>query len=303
MASTQKITPNLWFNGNAKEAVDFYCSVFPGSSITSTHYYPKSAAEGLVDFQKDLAGKVLTMEFTLAGHNFMAINAGPEFTPTPASSTMVNFDPSKDPQAREHLNQVWQQLMDGGTALMPLQKYDFSEYYGWVQDRYGFSWQLILTRPEGEERPCMIPSFLFGQQVQNHAKEAIDYYIATFKDSRIGTLVPYTADNDTTKAAESVMFADFQLAGQWFTAMDSGAPQDFTFSEAVSYAVACADQAEIDALWERLSAVPASEQCGWCKDKFGVSWQIVPANMGELMQKPGAYANMMQMKKIIMSEF
>lgn len=296
--AAQKITPNFWFDGNVKEAVDFYCSVFPGSSSTVTGYYPRSAAEGLADFQQHLAGKELTMNFTLAGHDFVGINAGPEFKPTPASSVMVNFDPSKDAQAREYLDDVWQKLMDGGTALMPLQKYDFSEYYGWVQDKYGFSWQLILTKPDGDERPCMIPSFLFGGPVHNKAKEAIEYYLATFQNSRLGMLVPYMADDGTVKAQESVMFADFQLENQWFTAMDSGRTQDFTFTEAVSYAVYCNDQAEIDYYWEKLSAVPDSEQCGWCKDQFGVSWQIVPADMGTLMKKPGAFANMMQMKKI-----
>lgn len=151
----QKITPNLWFNGNAKEAAEYYVSVFPNSGLTNIAYYPNSEAEGLADFQKDLAGKELVVDFTLDGQQFTAINAGPEFT----------------------------------------------------------------------------------------------------------------------------------------------------FSEAVSFAVACKDQAEIDYYWEKLSSVPEAEQCGWCKDRFGLSWQIVPADMGKLMQRPNAYAKLMQMKKLVIAEF
>jgi len=146
------ITPILWFDGNAKEAVDFYVSVFPESKILSTEYYPK---EGLADFQKEMAGKVLTIEFELMGNTFVAINAGPEFT----------------------------------------------------------------------------------------------------------------------------------------------------FNESVSFSVPCKDQEEIDYYWSKLSSVPASEQCGWCKDKYGLSWQVVPENMGELMKRPNSFAKMMDMKKIVIKDF
>lgn len=148
----QKITPNLWFDGNAKEAVDFYVSVFPDSKIVGTSYYPE---EGLADFQKDLAGKELTIDYELSGNRFTAINAGPEFK----------------------------------------------------------------------------------------------------------------------------------------------------FNESVSFLINCEDQEEIDYYWERLSSVPASEQCGWCKDQYGLSWQVVPQNMEDLMQRPDAFKHMMQMKKIVISDF
>lgn len=149
------ITPNLWFDGNAKEAVDFYVSVFPDSKIISTEYYPKTAEEGLADFQLHLAGKVLTVEFELSGNPYVAINAGPEFK----------------------------------------------------------------------------------------------------------------------------------------------------FTEAVSFSVPCDDQEEIDYYWEKLSSDPKFEQCGWCKDKYGLSWQIVPTNMGVLMKKPDAFKNMMEMHKIVIADF
>ncbi len=298
----QKITPNLWFDGNAKEAVDFYTAAFPDSKVGATSYYPKTAAEGLADFQQNMAGKELTVEFELGGQAFMAINAGPEFHPNPSISFMVNFDPSRDDQAREHLDALWGKLIDGGEALMPLDEYPYSKRYGWVKDRYGLTWQLILTNPAGEPRPFIVPSLLFAGKNTNHAEEAMNFYVSVFRDAKVGTVARYQQDSGPAKTG-SLMFADFMLDGQWLAAMDSAVEQDFGFNEAISLAVACKDQAEIDELWGKLSSVPASEQCGWCKDKYGVSWQIVPENMGELMKKPDAFAKMMQMKKIVIADF
>lgn len=298
----QKITPNLWFDGNAKEAVDFYVAAFPGGKVISTTYYPNSAEEGLADFQLDMAGKVLTVEFELGGLRFTAINAGPEFQFNPSISFMVNFDPSQDEQAREHLDALWEKLVDGGEVLMPLDTYPFSKRYGWVKDRHGLTWQLILTDPEGEPRPFIIPALLFAGKNTNHAEEAMNLYLSVFKDSKQGTVARYSEDTGPAKAG-SLMFADFVLAGQWFAAMDSAVEQDHTFNNAISLAVTCKDQAEIDYFWEKLSTVREAEQCGWCVDEHGVSWQIVPENMEELMKKPGAFASMMQMKKIIIANF
>jgi predicted 3-demethylubiquinone-9 3-methyltransferase (glyoxalase superfamily) len=298
----QKITPNLWFDGSAAEAVDFYVSVFPNSKVISTANYPESQEEGLADFQLEMAGKPLTVEFELGGLHFTAINAGPEFKINPSISFMVNFDPSQDEQAREHLDDLWEKLVDGGEVLMALNTYPFSKRYGWVKDRYGVSWQLILTNPEGEPRPFIISSLMFSGKNTNHAEEAISFYSSLFENSKLGMVARYPEDQGPAKAG-SVMFADFMLAGQWFAAMDSAVEQDFTFNEAVSLSVSCKDQAEIDTFWEKLSTDPAAEQCGWCKDKYGLSWQIVPENIDELVKKPGGFAKMMGMKKLIIDEF
>ncbi|WP_256127828.1 VOC family protein [Arthrobacter sp. SDTb3-6] len=186
-------------------------------------------------------------------------------------------------------------MADGGEVRMPLGAYPFSKLYGWVEDRFGVNWQLMLADPGAERRPMLMPQFLFtGPAAQ--ARQAIDLYTGLLPDSGTGMLVPQPADPD------AVMFAEFRLAGQWFSAMDGGTAHDFTFTPGLSLEVNCAGQEEIDALWEVLSAVPEAEQCGWSVDRFGVSWQIVPDNMGELMQKPGAYQRMLDMKKIIIAE-
>lgn len=291
----QRIVPNLWFDGTAAEAAAFYTSVFPHSEVIETIHYP---TEGLPDFQASMAGQPLVVTFELLGYRFMGINAGPEFAINPSISFMLNFDPSADPDARTHLDELWAALSDGGAALMPLGEYPFSPHYGWVQDKYGVNWQLMLTDPAGDPRPFIIPSIMFGNAAFGRAKEAIDFYTATFTGS-VGTLALRPDGGDD---AGSVLFADFQLLDQWFAAMDAP-DQGFTFNCGVSLMVEAADQAEIDRLWAALSAVPEAEACGWCADRFGVSWQIVPANLDELMATPDAYQKLMGMKKIEIAAF
>jgi predicted 3-demethylubiquinone-9 3-methyltransferase (glyoxalase superfamily) len=197
---------------------------------------------------------------------------------------MVNFDPSQDGEARTRIDKVWESLSDGGTVLMPLDRYPFSERYGWVQDRYGLSWQLIFTNPEGEERPLIIPSLLFVGEVCGKAEEASGFYLTLFKDAKRGAISRYGAEQAPEKEG-TVMFTDFKLAGQWFAAMDSARTHDFAFNEAVSFIVNCDTQAEIDDYWKALTADGGEEgMCGWLKDKYGVSWQIVPSKLDELMR-------------------
>ncbi len=298
----QKITPNLWCDGNAREVAEFYTSVFPNGSITGGSLYPQSKEDGLADFQLDLAGKDLVVSFTIADLEFTAINAGPEFKPTPALSFLVNFDPSRDEHAHEHIDAIWHRLIEGGEALIEIGEHPFSKRYGWVQDKYGFSWQLILTNPDGEPRPIIIPDLMFGANVQNRAEEAMNYYASVFENSIVNIIARYNEERSPV-VKDSVMFGEFKLEDQWFAAMDSAVTQSFAFNEAVSLSIACRDQDEIDYLWSKLSSDPDFEQCGWCKDRFGVSWQIVPSGMDSLMQKPGAYEKMMHMKKIVINDF
>ncbi len=268
----QKITCHLWFDREAREAAEFYVSVFGGdskvNSITPINDTPSGDAEMVM--------------FRLRGHDFMAISAGPVFKFNPSVSFMLNFDPSQSKNALEDLDRLWVKLSEGGTPLMPLGEYPFSKRYGWIRDKYGLTWQLILTNPEGEQRPFITPSLLFTDNVCGKAEEAKDYYVSVFKNSRDGIVARYGANMEPDKEG-TIMYEDFMLDGVWFAAMDSAREHDYTFNEAVSFIVSCSTQKEIDYFWEKLSAYPEAEQCGWCKDKFGVSWQIVPDNMGELM--------------------
>ncbi|NBD23548.1 VOC family protein [Paenibacillus glycinis] len=272
MTIQQTIVPHLWFDKEAKAAAEFYASVFPNSNVTNvtTIYGTPSGDSDIVTFE-------------VWGQKFAAISAGPIFKLNPSVSFIVNFDPSRVPDAADMLNEVWNKLSDGGTALMPLDKYPFSERYGWIQDKYGVSWQLMLTNPNGEERPPIVPSFMFVGDNCGKAEEAIQYYVSVFEDAEQGNMMYYPPGREPDKAG-SVMFADFRLKELWLAAMDSAHEHRFAFNEAVSFMVYCDTQAEIDHYWEKLSAVPEAEQCGWLKDKFGLSWQIVPRAMDQMMK-------------------
>ena len=267
----QKITPHLWFDKEAKEAAEFYTSLFTNSKVTST-----KTITGTPSGDTDI------VTFELRGQPFMAISAGPLFRFNPSVSFIVNFDPSREKDAKENIDVVWEKLLQGGTVLMPLQEYPFSKRYGWLQDKYGLSWQLILTDPEGEERPEIVPSLLFVGDKCGKAEEAINFYLSIFKDSKMGALLRYGKGAEPDKEG-TVMFADFKLLDLWFAAMDSAREHNFSFNEAISFMVYCDTQEEIDYYWEKLSAVPEAEQCGWLKDKYGVSWQIIPTVMDEMM--------------------
>lgn len=287
----QKIIPHLWFDQEAVAAAELYTSAFPDSKVTFTKQI-KDTPSGDCDI----------LGFELMGYQFRSISAGPLFKPTPAISFMVNFDPSQDKDARKHLDQAWEKLSAEGKVLMPLDKYPFSEHYGWVADKYGFSWQLILTNPDGEKRPAIIPSMLFISDSCEQAEAATDFYISIFKNSKRGTVARYPAGMEPNKEG-SIMFTDFMLENQWFSAMDgSSKMHGFSFNEAVSLMVNCKDQSEIDYFWQKLSAVPQSEQCGWLKDKYGVSWQIIPENMEELTNSDTKLQAMLKMKKIIIED-
>ena len=266
------ITPHFWFDKEAKEAAEFYTSLLPDSKVTHINTLHNTPS-----------GDTDIVSFELAGQPFMAISAGPFFKFNPSISFMLNFDPSKDNNARAHIDRLWEQLSEGGTALMPLDAYPFSERYGWVQDRYGLSWQLMLTNPAGEERPFIIPSLMFAGNIASHAEEAIEFYCAVFKVSRRGLTARYPQGMEPDQEG-TLMFADFSILGTWFAAMDSAREHHFTFNEAISLLVPCETQAEIDYYWEKLSAVPEAEQCGWLKDQFGLSWQVWPTVIGEMMK-------------------
>ncbi len=182
---------------------------------------------------------------------------------------------------------------------MKLGTYPFSEYYGWVQDKFGFSWQLMSNKPAGDKRPKIVPSLMFTQDKLGKAEEAMKFYTSVFKDSEISNnLNRYPAGMKPDREGK-IMYADFRLFNEWFAVMDSGVDgQDFTFTPAISLAVTCDNQAEIDDYWGKLSAVPEAEQCGWLQDKYGVSWQVSPANIEELLKLPGAFKRMMNMKKL-----
>jgi len=288
----KKIIPNLWFNKDAEEAVHFYTTVFNrGKILSKTHY-----TEAGRDVHGMEAGTVLTIEFMIEDTTFSALNGGPTFTFTPAISFIVSC-PSV-----EEVNEMWEKLSKGGTTLMPLNSYPFSERYGWIQDKYGLSWQVIYNELKKERG--LMPSLLFTGAQCGKAEEAMTYYTSIFDaNSSIGDIARYDANHSPDKEG-TIMYAEFTLAGQKFAIMDSAQEHGFTFNEAISFIVLCETQEEIDYYWEKLSTNPEAEQCGWLKDRYGVSWQIVPTTLGEILMSTDrqrvdrVMAALLEMKKL-----
>ena len=257
----QKITTHLWFDKEAKEAADFYVSVFGGDSKIISSTVLENTPSGSVD----------VVNFQLLDHEFTAISAGPLFKFNPSISFSVSC------KTNEEVDVLWGKLAEGGKVLMELDKYPFSERYGWLQDKYGLSWQ-IISMGGAKVKQQITSVIMFTQDKCGKAEEAINFYASVFKNAKVGDIFRYPKGQEPEKEG-TIAHAFFTLEGQGFAAMESAREHNFIFNEAISFMVHCEDQKEIDYYWEKLSAVPESEQCGWLKDKYGVSWQIVPAAM------------------------
>lgn len=272
----QKIIPFLWFEDRAEEAVHFYTSIFKDSSIISLTRYG--------DEMPGPKGKVMSATFELAGQQFIALNGGPaeDFKFSPAISFFVNCE------TREELDALWQKLSQDGTVLMEPQEYPFSERFGWVADRFGISWQLNLSsriwQLDLAGRIPKITPFLMFVGKRGKAEEAIEFYTHQFKHSSIVSMQHYGAGEDGP--AGTVKHALFILDGQAFMAIDSNVAHAFGFTPAISFFVKCETQKEIDKLWEKLLDGGKEQQCGWLTDRYGVTWQIVPTVLGEMLSDP-----------------
>jgi predicted 3-demethylubiquinone-9 3-methyltransferase (glyoxalase superfamily) len=260
----QKITPFLWFDNNAEEAVDFYTSIFKNSKIGQISRYG--------DAGPGPKGSVMVVAFQLDGQEFHALNGGPHYAFTPAVSFFVNCE------TRDEVDRLWGELSRNGTVLMELDGYPFSERYGWVADRFGLSWQVNL----GRRSQKITPFLMFAGEQNGKAEKAMEFYSSIFNDSRVDSIQRHGAD--AGDQAGTVLHAVFTLEGQEFMAIDGGFNHAFTFTPATSFFVKCSTQDEIDNLWEKLSDGGSDQQCGWLKDQFGVSWQIVPPVLVEMMQ-------------------
>lgn len=284
----QKITPFLWFDDNAEEAANFYVSLFGDSKVATVTRYGEAGPGA--------PGSVMTIKFELAGEEFVGLNAGPHFKFTPAVSFYVACETA------EEVDALWKKLSEGGSVLMELDKYPFSEKFGWVADRFGLSWQLNLASFPQKITPCL----MYVREQSGRAEEAMSFYTSLFKDSSIDRVERYAAGERGIEG--TVKHGVFSLEGQKFIAMDGGTEHPFTFNEAISLVVNCDTQEEVDAFWEKLSEGGQKSQCGWLKDKFGLSWQVVPTILDKLYEDKDPEKSkrvmqaMLQMRKLDIAE-
>ncbi|HAH25404.1 MAG TPA: hypothetical protein DCL77_16880 [Prolixibacteraceae bacterium] len=286
----QKITPFLWFDHQAEEAANFYTSIFKNSKIKLiTHYGPEGAkASGSEE------GSVMTVVFKLEDQEFVALNGGSEFEITPAISFYVNCE------TEQEIDTLWEKLSEGGTVLMQLNKYPFSEKFGWLKDKFGVTWQLMI----GEGMQKITPFLMFGGEQSGKAEEAINFYVSLFPNSGIIHLERYESTEDEIEG--TIKYARFSLDEQEFLAMDSIREHSFTFTPALSMVVNCKSQEEVNHFWDKLTegGDKKAQQCGWLQDKYGVSWQIVPLEIEEMISDTDAEKSrrvmkaMLQMKKL-----
>jgi len=271
-----RIIPNLWFDRQAEEAAEFYASLFENSKVGGVTRAGKAGFEihGVPE------GTVMTIEFEIEGQEFVGINGGPLFKFNPSVSFLVAC------RTKEEVDALWGKLSaGGGPALMELGAYPFSEWYGWIQDKYGLSWQVMAMGDRTFDQK-ITPTLMFVGAQCGKAEAAIRLYTSVFGNSKIGDILRYGKGEEPDKEG-TIKHASFTLEGQAFAAMDSAYEHAFTFNEAVSLMRPCETQKEIDYYWEKLTADGGQESmCGWLKDKFGVSWQIAPAALEAMLRDP-----------------
>jgi predicted 3-demethylubiquinone-9 3-methyltransferase (glyoxalase superfamily) len=253
---TEKIFPCFWFTSEAREAASFYCSVFDNAGVTEDN------------------GVVTTFE--VAGEKFMCLNGRTEngFNPSVSFYTVC--------ETEEELDRYWTAFLKGGQVMMPLDKYDWSEKYGWVRDKYGISWQLSLSTMDAVGQKFS-PTFMFTGTELGNAEKALQHYTSVFPDSSVRGILRYPAGQ---KDEGLVQHAQFSIAGYVMMCMDSSYDHGVAFNDSISFVVTCRDQEEIDRFWERLTEDGKENMCGWLSDRFGISWQIVPDILGKLMSDP-----------------
>lgn len=272
MTTTQRIAPCLWLDGTADALAAHYTQLFPRSRIVRTSHYGKEGFE----HHGQPEGSTLVVDMELDGYRICALNAGPIFKINPSISLFA------ERTSEAEVDALWNGLVDGGQILMPLGAYPWSAKYGWLNDRFGVSWQIVLASTGSAPNAPFAPAMLFTGAQAGRAEEAMTLYRSVFPASALTAVARH--DGSGTDAAGTILVARFQLFGQPFLAMDSAAPHSFAFNEGLSLIVTCDTQAEIDHYWGALTADGGAESmCGWLKDRFGVSWQIVPRAVHELL--------------------
>jgi len=254
----ENITPCLWYNNQAREAANLYCAAFENAKIT---------AQSPIVTAIDVNGQSLTL-----------LDGGPMYKPNPSISFYYICEKA------DELDRAWNTLSKEGMVLMPLDKYPWSEKYGWINDKFGVSWQISLGKLSDVGQK-FTPCLMFVGKQYGRADEAITHYSSIFKNVNVEGILRY-GKGESPDEEGRIKHAQISLNNQKFMLMESAAAHQFGFSEGISLTILCDNQDEIDYYWEKLTESGQESMCGWLKDKFGVSWQIIPSIMGSIMTDP-----------------
>lgn len=272
-------TACVWINGDASAAATYYAQALP---LTAS-----APGAGVTDL-------------TIDGTILFLLGADDTYSPNPSISGFLRFSPDRFgslEQAEQALRETYTAIGEGG-ELMPLQAYPFAPLFAWVRDRYGFTWQLFLEEA-ASGLPFFTPCFMFGNVAHGQCEQATD----TWMDLLGGERLSLTRHGEGSYLEpEAVQMTTFTMGGGTFTAIDAGTFHEFTFDPGVSITLLYENQAGIDGAWSVLSQVADAERCGWCVDAYGVSWQVLPQNIGQLMADENTRAQLMSMGKIELSE-
>ena len=254
----KQITPCLWYNGQAKEAAKLYCSIFNDAKIT--------------------AQSPIVTEVSIDGQNLVLLDGGPMYQPNPSISLFYICEEQRE------FDRIWEGLSKEGTVMMAADKYPWSDMYGWVSDRFGISWQISLGKMS-DVGQRITPCFMFTGKQYGRVDEAIEHYSSIFDTASVDGILRYGA-NEAPDREGLVKHAQIALNGQKLMLMESAHEHTFNFTEGVSLTLHCDTQEEIDHYWNKLTENGAESMCGWLKDKFGVSWQIIPTVLSKIMNDP-----------------
>jgi predicted 3-demethylubiquinone-9 3-methyltransferase (glyoxalase superfamily) len=250
------VYPCLWFDNNGSEAAEFYSSVFGGGRV--------------------LSSSPLVTTFELIGTEFMALNGGSMYKMTQAVSYTVYCE------SEDETRRLFNSLRKDGKVFFTLDKYNWSPSYAWVEDKFGVSWQLDASQTAHAQK--IVPTLLFVNGKNGRVKEALSFYEEIFPDSGTYFSAPHSPESGMPDGA--LLFAQFRLKGKVFNAMSSAMPHDYDFTPGNSFVVECQTQEEIDYFWDKLGNDGKYSMCGWLEDKFGVSWQIIPAELPGMLSNP-----------------
>jgi predicted 3-demethylubiquinone-9 3-methyltransferase (glyoxalase superfamily) len=250
------IYPCFWLNGTAPQAAQFYLQAFPDARVVSEN--------------------PMVVQLEIRGHKIMLLNGGPMYQANAAISNFVYCG------SDEEIDRLYAALLPGATVFMPLGEYPWTRRYAWIVDQFGIAWQLDVDPIRSEQK--IVPALLYSQPQGHAVAEAVRHYTRIFEPSKVLMESPYAPGSGMPDGA--LLFAQFKLGPSIFNAMSSTQTHEFQFSPGNSLVVECDTQQQIDHYWTELGAGGHYQMCGWLVDRYGVSWQIIPAVLPQLMADP-----------------